>query len=75
MPCSYAIAFIFHKKESLDAYLPDALKTETQIAAYCKAMLPISITGLKLAMDDNTDSNNEGLRQACNLLMTYVPRG
>jgi hypothetical protein len=75
IPCSYAIAFIFHKNESFNAYLPDALKTETQIAAYCEAMPPISIAGLKPAMDDNADSNDEGLGQACNLLMTRVPRG
>jgi len=75
MPCSHAIAFIFHKNESLDAYLLEALKTETQIAAYCEAMPPISITGLKPAMDDDADSDDEGLGQACNPPMTRVPRG
>ena len=75
MPCSHAIAFIFYKNESLDAYLPEALKTETQITAYCKAMPPISITGLKPAIDDNADSDDKGLGQACNPLMTRVPCG
>ena len=75
MPCSHAMAFIFHKNESLDAYLPDALKMETQIAAYCEAMPPISIAGLKPAMDDNADSDDEGLGQTCNLPMTHVPHG
>jgi hypothetical protein len=74
VPCSYAMAFIYYKGESLNAYLPDALKIVTQIAAYCKAMLPISIAGLKLAMDDDS-SSNDSPRRACNPLMTRVPRG
>ena len=75
VPCSHAIAFIYHKREPLDVYLPDALKIETQIAAYTLAMPPISATGLKPAFDNNADSDYEGLGQACNPPMTRVPRG
>src|SRR5271165_5856826 len=74
VPCSYAMAFIYYKAESLDAYLLDALKMETQIAAYCKAMLPISIVGLKPAIDDNANSDDKGFGRACNPPLTQVPR-
>lgn len=73
VPCSHAMAFIYYKSESLDAYLPDTLKTETQIAAYYKAMPPISIAGLKPAMD-NDSSDNDVPGRACNPPMTRVPR-
>jgi hypothetical protein len=72
VPCSYAMAFIYYKGESLDMYLPDALKTETQITAYCEAMPPISIAGLKPAMDN--DFSDDSPRHTCNPLMTRVPR-
>ena len=75
MPCSYAMAFIYFKNESLDAYLLDALKMDTQIAAYRKAMPPISIAGLKPAIHNDADSDDEGLGQTCNPPMTRVPRG
>jgi SWIM zinc finger len=75
VPCSHAMAFIYDKAESLDAYLPDALKMETQIAAYREAMPPISIAGLKPAMDDDADSDDEGFGRACNPPLTRVPRG
>jgi hypothetical protein len=75
VPCSYAIAYIYYKAESLDAYLLDALKMETQIVAYHEAMPPISIAGLKPAMDDDANSDDEGFRHACNLPLTQVPRG
>ena len=71
------MAFIYHKHESLDAYLLEALKMDTQIAAYSEAMPPISIAGLKPVLD-NDDSNNsdvEGVWHACNPPMTRVPRG
>jgi hypothetical protein len=68
------MAFIYSKRESLDAYLPDTLKTETQIAAYYEAMPPNSIAGLKPAMDDGSfDDDVPG--RACNPPMTRVPRG
>ena len=57
----YAMAFIYHKQESLNAYLPDTLKIDTQIAAYHEAMLTISIADLKGAIDDNADSDDKGL--------------
>lgn len=75
VPCSHAMAFIYHKREPVDAYLPDALRIETQIAAHALAMPPISVAGLKPAFDDNADSDDEGLGQACNPPMTRVPRG
>jgi hypothetical protein len=75
VPCSYAIAFIYYKSESLDVYLLDALKMETQIVAYREAMLPISIAGLKPAMDDNANSDDEGYGRACNPLLTQVLYG
>ena len=78
VPCSHAMAFIYHKHESLDAYLPEALKMDTQIAAYSEAMPPISIAGLKPALgddDSNDNSDAEGVRHACNPPMTRVPRG
>jgi hypothetical protein len=75
VPCSHAMAFIYYKAESLDAYLPDALKMETQIAAYRDAMPPISIAGLKPAMDDDANSDDEGFGRACNPPLTRVPRG
>ena len=81
MPCSYAIAFIYYKAESLDAYLLDALKMETQIVAYREAMPPISITGLKPTIDGDTNSDSEGegegegFKRACNPPLTQVPRG
>jgi hypothetical protein len=74
VPCSYAMAFIYFKQESLEGHLPDALKTETQIAAYSEALPPVSISGLKPKIDDE-GSDNEGPGQACNPLMTRVPRG
>lgn len=55
------MAFIYHKQESLNAYLPDTLKIDTQIAAYHEAMLTISIADLKGAIDDNADSDDKGL--------------
>ena len=64
------MAFIYYKAESLNAYLLDALKIETQIAAYCKAMLPISIVGLKPAIDDNANSDDKGFGRACNPPLT-----
>jgi len=83
VPCSYAIAFIYYKAKSLDAYLLDALKMKTQIAAYHKAMPLISITGLKPTIDSDTTSKSkgkgkgkgEGFERACNPPLTRVPRG
>ena len=43
--------------------------------AYLEPMPPISIAGLRPAMDDDADSNDEGLGHACNPPMTRVPRG
>jgi hypothetical protein len=78
VPCSYAIAFIYYKAESLNAYLLDALKMETQIAAYCEAMPPISIAGFKPTIDGDANSDSEGegegFERACNPLLTQVPR-
>jgi hypothetical protein len=74
VPCSHAMAFIYHKHESLDAYLPEALKMDTQIAAYSEAMPPISIVDLKPA-DSDDDSDAEGVQHACNPPMARVPRG
>jgi len=74
VPCSHAMAFIYHKREGLDAYLPDTLKMETQIAAYSLAMPPVSIADLKPAMDDDANSDDE-IGYACNPPMTRVPRG
>jgi hypothetical protein len=79
--CSYVIAFIYYKAKSLDAYLLDALKIETQIAAYRKAMPPISIAGLKPMIDSDTtsegkgESEGKGFERACNLPLTQVPCG
>jgi hypothetical protein len=55
-------------------YLLNALKIETQIAAYSLAMPPISIADLKPAFNDDADSDDEGLGQVCNPPMTRVPR-
>jgi hypothetical protein len=66
------MAFIYYKAESLDAYLLDTLKMETQIAAYRKAMPPISIAGLKPTIDGdaNSDGEGEGCERACNPPLT-----
>lgn len=73
VPCSHAMAFIFFKGESIEGYLPDSLKMETQIAAFQEPMPPISIAGLKPAIDPG--DIDEGYGQACNPPMTRVPRG
>jgi hypothetical protein len=42
--------------------------------AYLEPMPPVSIAGLKPAMDDDADSDDEGFGHACNPRMTRVPR-
>ena len=73
VPCSHAMAFIFFKGKSIEGYLLDNLKMETQIVAFQEPMPPISIAGLKPAID--LGDIDEGYGQACNPPMTRVPRG